>query len=64
MFYLHHEDAELDNEAFYKAQVLDPDFALAWVGQGLVASFNDHQPEARSLFEHAISLTSPVVSTA
>ncbi|OCH91806.1 TPR-like protein [Obba rivulosa] len=60
LFYLHHEDAELANEAFYKAQVLDPDYALAWVGQGLVATINGHEPEARALFEHAVGLSGAV----
>ncbi|KAI0371043.1 TPR-like protein [Pilatotrama ljubarskyi] len=60
LFYLHHEDAELANEAFYKAQTLDPDYALAWVGQGLVATANGHDREARALFEHATTLTATV----
>ncbi|PIL34098.1 hypothetical protein GSI_03809 [Ganoderma sinense ZZ0214-1] len=57
MFYLHHEDIELANEAFYKAQTLDPDYALAWVGQALVATANNHNREASALFEHATGLT-------
>lgn len=61
LFYLHYEDSELANEAFYKAQTLDPDYALAWVGQGLVATANGHAQEARALFEHATGLTAPVV---
>ena len=61
MFYLHHEDAELANEAFYKAQTLDPDYALAWVGQGLVATANNHNREASALFEHATGLTAAAV---
>lgn len=61
MFYLHHEDVELANEAFYKAQILDPDYALAWVGQGLVATANSHDREASALFEHATGLTAAVV---
>ena len=61
MFYLHHEDVELANEAFYKAQILDPDYALAWVGQGLVATANSHDREASALFEHATVLTAAVV---
>ncbi|KAI0644651.1 TPR-like protein [Trametes meyenii] len=60
LFYLHHEDPELANEAFYKAQTLDPDYALAWVGQGLVATANGHNKEARALFEHATTLTATV----
>ncbi|KAJ3553260.1 hypothetical protein NM688_g3709 [Phlebia brevispora] len=58
--YLYHSDIELANEAFYKAQVLDPDFAPAWVGQGLVATLNGHHQEAISLFEHATGMTIPV----
>lgn len=57
LLYLHNNDSELANEAFYKAQTLDPDYALAWVGQGLVATFNGPSPEARALFEHAVGLT-------
>lgn len=60
MFYLHHEDVELANEAFYKAQILDPDYALAWVGQGLVATANRHDKDAGALFEHASGLTASV----
>ncbi|KAH9920727.1 uncharacterized protein B0H18DRAFT_1121815 [Fomitopsis serialis] len=60
LFYLHHDDAELANEAFFKAQTLDPDYALAWVGQGLVATVNGHAQEARALFEHATGLAAPV----
>ncbi|KAK7692825.1 hypothetical protein QCA50_004460 [Cerrena zonata] len=60
LFYLYHEDAQLANEAFYKAQILDPDFSMAWVGQGLVATINGHDREAMALFEHATGLTSHV----
>ncbi|KAI0743910.1 TPR-like protein [Daedaleopsis nitida] len=60
MFYLKCEDAELANEAFYKAQTLDPDYALAWVGQGLVATINEHHRDASALFEHVTSLTAAV----
>ncbi|KAH9947609.1 TPR-like protein [Amylocystis lapponica] len=60
LFYLHHGDVELANEAFYKAQTLDPDYALAWVGQGLVATANGHETEATALFEHAVGLSVPV----
>ncbi|CDO72766.1 hypothetical protein BN946_scf184994.g19 [Trametes cinnabarina] len=60
LFYLHHEDRQLANEAFYKAQTLDPDYALAWIGQGLVATLNGHDREARALFEHATTLSATV----
>ncbi len=62
LFYLYHQDVELANEAFSKAQVLNPDYALSWVGQGLVAAANGHEQEARALFEHAVNLPLPVVS--
>jgi superkiller protein 3 len=62
VLYLHHNDLELANETLYRAQVLDPDYTVAWMGQGLVATANGHDREARSLFEHAVSLTADVVS--
>ncbi|KAL5485002.1 SKI3 [Sanghuangporus weigelae] len=57
LLYLHNGDLELSNETFLKAQTLDPDFTLAWVGQGLVASANNHEEDANALFEHAVGLT-------
>ncbi|KAH9940522.1 TPR-like protein [Epithele typhae] len=60
MFYLQHDDAVLAMEAFDKAQTLDPDYALAWVGQALVASSGGHDRDASTLFEHATSLTATV----
>ncbi|KZV61771.1 TPR-like protein [Peniophora sp. CONT] len=60
LLYLHHGDTPLANEAFYRAQTLDPDYALAWVGQGLVATQNGHFADSRVLFEHAVSLTADV----
>lgn len=62
LLYLHYGDLELANEALCRAQVLNPDYTVAWVGQGLVAAANGHDREARSIFEHAISLTSDLVS--
>ena len=60
--FLYHSDVELANEAFYKAQVLDPDYAPAWVGQGLVAVSNGHDQDAFALFEHATGMPLPMVS--
>ncbi|TFK44590.1 superkiller protein 3 [Crucibulum laeve] len=60
LLYLHHGDLELANETFYRAQVLDPDSALAWVGQALVALANKHDTDAMVLLEHAIGLSSPI----
>ncbi|KAG6829553.1 hypothetical protein H0H92_004222 [Tricholoma furcatifolium] len=57
LLYLHHDDVELANEALYRAQTLDPDYAVAWIGQALVAMRNGHEVEAAAMFEHAIGLT-------
>jgi len=61
MLYYFHEDVELAMEALRKAQVLDPDCAMAWVGQGLIASAGGNEKSARALFEHAVSLDHPLV---
>ncbi|KAA1474268.1 superkiller protein 3 [Dentipellis sp. KUC8613] len=58
LLYLYHDDPDLANEALYKAQTLDPDYDLAWVGQSLVARRNEHYKDSRALLEHAVSLTS------
>ncbi|SNX81782.1 related to antiviral protein SKI3 [Melanopsichium pennsylvanicum] len=57
LLYLDHNDVELANEAFIKAQTVDPDYGAAWVGQALIAKhYGDHRA-SRVLFEHAVSLT-------
>ena len=61
IFYLHHGDIDLANQAFYRAQISNPDYCQAWVGQALVAISNQHLPEARSLLEHALTLSTPIV---
>jgi superkiller protein 3 len=61
LLYFHHEDIELANEAFYRAQVLDPDNTVAWVGQFLVARVNNDRVDATRLLEHAVGLVKPVV---
>lgn len=63
LFYLFHEDTTLATEAFYKAQILDPDYAMAWVGRGLVATVEGDVSESRAFFEHSVGLPAPVVST-
>ena len=62
LFYLYHNDIELANEAFYKAQVLNPDYTPAWIGQGLVAASHKDHKEEYALFAHAITLPATVVS--
>lgn len=53
---------ELANHAFYRAQILDPDYVLAWVGQGLVAAENQHHEDSYALFSHAVDISSETVS--
>ncbi|BGP08127.1 Superkiller protein 3 [Rhodotorula toruloides] len=56
LFYLVHGDEDLANQAFLKAQVLDPEWAAAWVGQATLADMAGHVVEASVLLEHAVSL--------
>lgn len=62
LLYLYHNDIELASEALLKAQVLDPEYTLAWVGQALVATSSGHNNHSRALLEHAVGLTADVVS--
>lgn len=61
LLYLHHQDLELANEAFLRAQVLDSTDPLAWLGQGLVASANGHESDAENIFEHIVGLETTIV---
>ena len=61
LLYLQHGDLELANEAFYRAQTLDPDYQVAWVGQALVAAAHGDKAEAEAMFEHAVDLPTVVV---
>jgi superkiller protein 3 len=58
----YHDDLELASEAFLKAQTLDPDHTMVWVGQALIATRNGNHADSRMLFEHAVSLSADVVS--
>ncbi|RHZ51919.1 SKI complex subunit tetratricopeptide repeat protein SKI3 [Aspergillus thermomutatus] len=55
--YLIHNDVQLANEAFTRAQSTDPDYSLAWVGQGFLALLFGDPHEARGLFEHAFDIS-------
>ncbi|EWC48253.1 hypothetical protein DRE_02357 [Drechslerella stenobrocha 248] len=55
--YLLHNDLELANDTFTRAQSADPDYSHAWVGQGLVAIAANRPEEAAGLFEHAFELS-------
>ncbi|KAI3608067.1 antiviral protein [Moniliophthora roreri] len=56
LLYFYHNDYELANEAFYRAQSSDPDYSLAWLGQALLASASGHEPGAIAILEHAVGL--------
>ena len=55
--YLRLEDLQLANECFLKAQIIDPDYAHAWLGQGFVAEQNGDIGHARALFAHSVTLS-------
>lgn len=56
-FYLIQNDLQLANEAFTRAQSVDPDFAEAWLGQGLLAEQMGELEEARGLLSHAFEIS-------
>lgn len=56
VLYLMNGDNQLANEAFTRAQSEDPEFADAWVGQGLLALLFGSVGEARGLFMHAFEI--------
>jgi superkiller protein 3 len=55
--YLLESDVQLANEAFTRAQSTDPDYAHAWLGQGLLAQLVDDSRESQILFEHAFEIS-------
>ena len=57
LFYLKHEDYELANKAFLRAQVLEPDYAQAWLGQAALARLHGDLAQAALLTEHAAGLS-------
>jgi superkiller protein 3 len=54
--YLLQNDSELAHQAFSRAQSQDPDYSLAWVGEGIVALLFGDANEALSHFTHAFEL--------
>ena len=64
LLYLHHQDLELANEAFLRAQVLDPNYPLAWLGHGLVANAQGRELSAENIFEHIVRLETTIVRPA
>lgn len=62
--YLIHNDIQLANDAYTRAQSSDPDYAQAWLGQGLLAMQMGEVNEARILFTHAFEIansSSPMI---
>lgn len=57
IFYLTEGDFQLANDAFTRAQSVDPDHAPAWLGQGLLANQLGETGEARTLFTHAFEIS-------
>ena len=54
--YLIQNDAQLANDAYTRAQSSDPDYAQAWLGQGLLDMQMGETNEARRLFTHAFEI--------
>lgn len=54
--YLTLDEPELANQCLLKSQTLDPDYARAWLGQGLLADKSGDKDQARSLFGHSVTL--------
>ncbi len=54
--YLIQNDLQLANDAYTRAQSSDPDYAQAWLGQGLLAMRVGEADEARNLFTHAFEI--------
>ncbi|KAK1779615.1 hypothetical protein QBC45DRAFT_411063 [Copromyces sp. CBS 386.78] len=50
-------DLGLANEAFTRSQSTDPDYSLAWLGQGVVALLTGNEKDARGLFTHAMEIS-------
>lgn len=55
--YLRLDDLDLANQCFLKAQIIDPDCARAWYGQGLLADRHGDKEHAKALFSHSVTLS-------
>lgn len=56
--YLQYNDHKLANDAFTRAQSADPEYAHAWLGQGILATLFGNLAEARGLLLHAFDIAS------
>lgn len=64
LFYLLHEDLQLANKAFLRAQINDPDYPYVWLGQSYLAGLHGDERERRILVAHAQMLSQGTVETA
>ncbi|KAJ5970729.1 Tetratricopeptide-like helical [Penicillium vulpinum] len=55
--YLLHDEGQQSYKTFLRAQATDPDYSLAWVGQGFVSLVSSETQEARGYFEHAFDIS-------
>ncbi|KAK3045076.1 hypothetical protein LTS18_014629, partial [Coniosporium uncinatum] len=56
VLYLLQNDVELAHQAFSRAQSTDPDYAHAWLGEGLIALLYNQPKEAFLHFTHAFEI--------
>jgi superkiller protein 3 len=57
VLYTLQNDHELAHKSFGRAQSTDPDYAHAWVGEGLIALMQGESKEALNHFTHAFEIT-------
>ena len=57
VLYFLQNDIELAHTAFARAQSTDPDYAEAWVGEGLIAAMVGNVQEALLHFKHAFEIS-------
>ncbi|KAK4497199.1 hypothetical protein PRZ48_011649 [Zasmidium cellare] len=57
VLYLLQNDNELAHQAFGRAQSTDPDYAHAWLGEGLIALLIGNTTEALNHFTHAFEIS-------
>jgi superkiller protein 3 len=56
VLYLQQNDLELAHQAFSRSQSTDPDYAHAWVGEGLISLLSGDVREALNHFTHAFEI--------
>ncbi|KAI5301754.1 Superkiller protein 3, partial [Ascosphaera pollenicola] len=60
--YLLHNDYELANEAFTRAQSVDPDYPHPWLALGLLSLLSGEADEARANYVHAFDIGSSALA--